>query len=254
MPRRFADKVALVTGAATGIGRATALAFAAEGARVVVADIAAEGATTVADIRAVGGSAIYVRCDVAEPADVAAMVEAAVRFGGRIDCAFNNAGIEGVRAPLATQPDDAWARVLAVNLSGVRHCLKHELAHMLARGGGGAIVNCASILGVVAYADASAYVAAKHGVVGLTRAAALEVAARGIRVNAVCPAFIETPMLARAGVLDDPTARAAAETLHPISRLGRAEEIAAATLFLCSEEASFVTGHALLADGGYVSR
>jgi NAD(P)-dependent dehydrogenase (short-subunit alcohol dehydrogenase family) len=254
MARRFAGKVALVTGGATGIGRATALAFAAEGARVVVADILAAGAETVAAIRAVGGEATYVCGDVAEPADVASMIAAAVRWGGRIDCAFNNAGIEGVRAPLTEQPDDAWARVIAVNLSGVRHCLKQELAHMRKREGGGAIVNCASILGHVAYEQASAYVAAKHGVIGLTRAAALEVAPHGIRVNAVSPAFIETPMLARAGVLDSAETRAAAAALHPLGRLGHAEEVAAATLFLCSDDASFVTGHALAADGGYLCR
>jgi NAD(P)-dependent dehydrogenase (short-subunit alcohol dehydrogenase family) len=254
MARRFAEKVALVTGAATGIGRATALAFAAAGARVVVADIAAGGAETVAAIRAVGGEATYVRCDVAEPMDVAAMIAAAVRWAGRIDCAFNNAGIEGERAPLAEQSDESWARLLAVNLSGVRHCLKHELAHMLKRPGGGAIVNCASILGHVAYDNASADVAAKHGVIGLTRAAALEVASHAIRVNAISPAFVETPMLARAGVLATPATRAAATALHPLGRLGQAEEIAAATLFLCSEDASFVTGHALVADGGYLCR
>lgn len=254
MARRFAGKVAFVTGGATGIGRATALAFAADGARVVVADIAAAGAETVAVIRSAGGEATYVCGDVAEPADVVSMIAAAVRWGGRIDCAFNNAGIEGVRAPLAEQTDDAWARVVAVNLSGVRHCLKHELAHMAARPGSGAIVNCASILGHVGYAQASAYVAAKHGVIGLTRAAALEVAPHGIRVNAISPAFVETPMLTRAGVLATPETRAAAEALHPLGRLGRPEEIAMAVLFLCCDEASFVTGAALAADGGYLSR
>jgi len=254
MTNRFAGKVALVTGAATGIGRATALAFAAEGAKVVIADVAAGGERTVGELRAAGGAALFVRCDVSKPAEVAALLAAAVSAYGRVDCAFNNAGIEGTQGTLAEQSDENWDRVIAVNLSGVRHCMKHELLHMASRAGGGAIVNCASILGVVGFESASAYTAAKHGVIGLTQVAALETSRHGVRVNAVCPGFIETPMLERAGMLATAESRAAMDALHPIGRMGKPEEIAAAVLFLCSDAASFVTGHSLLVDGGYVVR
>lgn len=255
MTARFEGKVALVTGAGSGIGRATALAFAREGARVVVSDVTDDlgGATTEA-IRGGGGEATFARCDVSAPAQVAALVAAAVKAYGAVDCAFNNAGIGGAQAPTGEYPDDAWDRVLAVNLTGVFLCLKHELAQMVRQPGGGAVVNNASILGTVGFAGSSAYVAAKHGVIGLTRTAALEYAARGVRVNAVCPAFIDTPMLANAGLTRDPAVRASMEALHPIGRLGTSEEVAAAVLFLCSAEASFVTGHPMLVDGGYVAR
>ncbi|HXJ19986.1 MAG TPA: SDR family oxidoreductase [Polyangia bacterium] len=253
MKDELEGKVALVTGAATGIGRATALAFGRARARVVVTDVAPAGEETAAVIREDGGDAQFLRCDVSNPDQVAAAVAEVVRRYGRLDCAFNNAGIEGTQALLGDYPIEVWNHVLAVNLTGVMLCMKSEIAAMAPRGGG-AIVNNASILGQVGFATACAYVAAKHGVIGLTRTAALEYADKGIRVNAVCPGFIETPMLERAGLTTNIEARASLEALHPIRRLGRPEEIADAVLWLCSPRASFVTGHPLFVDGGYVAR
>ncbi len=246
-------KVALVTGAASGIGRATALAFARAGARTIVSDTdAGGGEQTVALAHRDGGEARFVRCDVANGAEVERLVRATVETYGGLDCAFNNAGIEGVMAPLTEYPEEMWNRVLAVNLTGVWQCMKHELGAM--QGRRGAIVNNASILGTVGFVNAGAYVAAKHGVIGLTQTAALEQAEHGARVNAVCPGFIETPMLARAGLTTNPEMRKTIEALHPMKRLGRSEEIAAAVLWLCSDAASFVTGQALHVDGGYVAQ
>jgi len=246
-------KVALVTGAAAGIGRATALAFAQAGAKVVVSDIqAAGGEETVGLIKAADGDAIFVQTDVSRGADIAALVHTTLEHYGRLDYACNNAGIEGTPATTAEYPEAVWDRVIAVNLTGVWLCMKHEIPAMLQHGG--AIVNMSSILGTVAFASAAAYTAAKHGVIGLTKTAALEYAAHGLRINAVCPAFIVTPMLERGGMLNDPAVRAAMENMHPIKRMGRPEEIAAAVVWLCSDEASFVTGHAMLVDGGYTAQ
>lgn len=252
----IAGKVAVVTGAAAGIGRATAIAFAQAGARVVVADVnEAGGEETVRLIQEAGGDAVFVKTDVTQDADVARMVQTAVdRYGG-LHFAFNNAGIEGELAATADYSESGWQRVIDINLTGVWRCMKHELPVMV-KGGGGAIVNNASILGLVGFANAPAYTAAKHGVVGLTKAAAQEYAPHGIRINAVCPGFIETPMVMERGV------QAAANremyeqlaSLHPLGRLGKPEEIAAAVLWLCSDGASFVTGYPLSVDGGYVSR
>jgi len=251
--RRFENKIVLVTGGGAGIGRAAALAFAREGAAVMISDVSGAGDDVLREVQAAGGNARSMRCDVSIPADVEALVAATVAAFGGLDVAFNNAGIEGVSAPTDTYPLEAWNRVLAVNLTGVFLCMRAQIPHLVARGGG-AIVNNASILGHVGFANAAAYTAAKHGVLGLTKAAAIENAARGVRINAVCPAFIETPMLARAGLTTDPGARAAVEAMHPIRRLGRPEEVAAAALWLASDEASFVTGTGMLVDGGFVAQ
>lgn len=252
----LSEKVMLVTGAGSGIGRATALAAAEEGARVVVSDVAVEGGEeTVRGIEEAGGEATFIKADVSRAGEVQALAVGAVEAYGRLDCAVNNAGIEGVLAPVAEYPDEVWDRVLNINLTGVYLCMKHEIPRML-EGGGGAIVNVASILGLVGFATAPAYTAAKHGVVGLTKVAALENSALGVRVNALCPGFIETPMVMERGVEAGahPEVRAQISALHPIGRMGRPEEIAAAAVWLCSNAASFVTGHALTADGGYVAQ
>ena len=247
-------KCALVTGGASGIGRATALAMAREGARVAVADRAEESAAnTVAEINAAGGQAIAIACDVSDEAQVAAMVARTIAAFGRLDCAFNNAGISGRHVGSAGQrlhemSAESWAGMLDVNLTGVFLCMKHEVAHMLAQGGG-AIVNTASILGIVGTTVAASYVAAKHGVVGLTRAAATDYGTDGIRVNAVCPGYIETPMTTQ-------TVRergAALMAKVPMNRLGQPEEIAEAVVWLCSDRARFVTGTAQVVDGGYTA-
>lgn len=255
MSDRLSGKTVLVTGAGSGIGRATALLAAREGARVVVSDIAAEGGEeTVGLIRTSGGEALFAQADVSEAAEVEALMERTVEAYDRLDCAVNNAGIEGALAPTAEYPDEIWEKVLRTNLTGVYLCMKHEIPRMLENGG--SIVNVASILGLVGFANAPAYTAAKHGVVGLTKVAALEYSARGVRVNALCPAFIETPMVLERGVEagTHPEVRRQLEELHPIGRMGRPEEVAEAAVWLCSDAASFVTGHAMTADGGYVAR
>lgn len=252
---RFEGKVVLVTGAGSGIGKACAVSFAREGAKVVVADVAVKGGEETARmISETGGESRFVRCDVSRSTEVDALVEATVRAYGRLDCACNNAGIGGAQAPTAEYPEEIWSRVLSVNLTGVWFCMKHEIPRMLATGRGGAIVNMSSILGTVGFENSSAYVAAKHGVIGLSRTAALEYATRGIRVNAVCPGFIRTPMLEEAGMREGSDRSTAVSALHPVGRMGTPEEVAASVLWLCSDGASFVTGHALLVDGGYVAR
>ena len=244
-------KVAVVTGAAMGIGRSSAELFAREGAAVVVADIDEEGGHgTVDRIEAGGGQASFVRTDVSDPAEVAAMVAHAVRTYGGLDCAHNNAGIAAPMAPLADYPDAGWDRTIAVMLTGVYHCMKAEIPLMLERGGG-AIVNTASGVGLVAYPHQAAYTASKHGVIGLTKVAALDYGSQGIRVNAICPGTARTPMVDRA-VQRDPSIDAHLKALHPIGRIGEASEVAEAAVWLCTPAASFVLGVALPVDGGYV--
>ena len=253
---RFSNIVALITGGATGIGRATALAFAREGARVVVADInPSEGEETVRQIRDGGGQALFVRADVSNGADWERAVAETVREFGRLDVLFNNAGIEGKSAPTADYSEEDFDRVLAVNLKGVWLGMRATIPQMLKQGKG-AIINTSSILGLVGFAGASAYTASKHAILGMTKVAALDYSSQGIRVNAVCPAFIRTPMLER-GIGQLPNAEemwAQISSLHPVGRMGEAEEVARLVLFLASEDASFISGAAYLVDGGYTAR
>lgn len=245
------NKVALVTGGASGIGRSTALAFAAQGARVLVADCdAANGETCVATIRKLGGEALFVRTDVAAAAQVESTVSRTIEAYGRLDYAFNNAGIEGQAGSTVECTEDNWDRVIAINLKSVWLCMKAEIPHILKTGG--AIVNCASIAGLVGFPNLPAYVASKHGIVGLTRAAALEYA-QSIRINAVCPGVIQTPMIDRI-TNHDPKVRAGYAAAEPMGRLGNPDEIADAVLWLSSPSASFVTGVALAVDGGWVAQ
>jgi len=249
MPQTFAGSVALVTGGAAGIGRATALAFAREGINVVLADIDSKaGEQTCDDLRAMNVQAHFQRCDVTQDGDVAALIAETVRRFGRLDYAFNNAGIETEQGRLAEGREDVFDAIIGVNVKGVWLCMKHELNQMLAQGGG-AIVNTASVAGLLAAPRMSIYSASKHAVIGLTKSAAIEYAKKKIRVNAVCPAVIETDMYRRAAALD-PRKAEMADKLHPIGRLGQAEEIAAAVLYLCSDAAGFTTGHSLVLDGG----
>jgi len=247
----FSSKVALVTGGASGIGRACAAAFAAGGASVVIADYDEdEGRQTAEELSADGAPVSFVAVDVSRPEQCEAMVRHAVDEHGGLHIAVNNAGIGGDQAPVGEYPVDGWDRVIAINLSGVFYGMRYEIPAML-EAGGGSIVNMASILGSVGFPNSAAYVAAKHGVLGLTKSAALEYSAQGIRVNSVGPAFINTPLIEEN--LDE-EARAGLVAVHPIGRLGEPEEVAALVAFLASDEASFLTGGYYLADGAYTAQ
>ena len=246
-------KVALITGAGSGIGRAAARIFVREGAKVAAADVnQASAEETVGMIRAAGGEAFGLQADVSKAAEVEAMVAAVVETYGRLDCAFNNAGIEGALASTADYTEADWAPVIAVNLTGVWLCMKYEVPRMLETGGG-AIVNTSSAAGLLGAPRMPAYVASKHGVVGLTKTAALEYAKSGVRVNAVCPGVIDTSMVGR---LKERRPRMFEKIVRgePIGRIGRPEEIAETAVWLCSDAASFVTGHAMSVDGGIVAQ
>ena len=248
----FDGKVALVTGGGTGIGRATALVFAAKGAAVVVADVDAKEAGQTAElVKKAGGKALFVQADVSKAADCQNMVAKAVEAFGRLDFACNNAGIGGDQKPTAEYSIESWNKVISINLSAVFFGMRAQIPAML-KAGGGAIVNMSSILGQVAFASSAGYVAAKHGVVGLTKTAALDYSSQGIRVNAVGPGFIKTPLIS--SLEQNPDVYNMLVSLHPIGRLGEAEEVAELVVWLSSPKASFVSGAYIPVDGGYLTR
>ena len=253
MTRCLEDKVALVTGGGSGIGRASALAFAGERAKVIVADVDVKGGEeTVHMIKQAGGEGTFVRVDVSKAYEVEALISEAVETYGRLDCAHNNAGIDGVRAFTADCTEENWDRIINTNLKGVWLCMKCEILEMLKQGGG-AIVNTSSVTGLAGGPGRPAYTASKHGVVGLTKSAALEYARAGIRINAVCPGQIRTPMLERF-IDGDPEVEAQVIAREPVGRMGTPQEVAEAVVWLCSDAASFVTGHAMVVDGGMLAR
>ncbi|KAF0852680.1 mitochondrial 3-oxoacyl-[acyl-carrier protein] reductase [Andalucia godoyi] len=253
---RFVNKVALVTGGANGIGKATALAFARQGARVVVSDMnTVDGQSSVREINELTQSknAIFLPCDVSSYSQVQKLIDGTLRAFGRLDCAFNNAGIEGAQGSLADQSNEAFDRVIDVNLRGVWNCMKLEIGVMLKQSGGGSIVNCSSIAGLVGFTGIAPYVASKHAVLGLTRAAALDYAKSGIRINSVHPGVIRTAMIDRftGGSRE---AEIMFENATPMGRMGKPEEIANTVLFLASDEASFLTGQPITVDGGWTAQ
>jgi len=250
MTAELRGKVAIVTGGTSGIGRDTAVLFAERGAKVAVAGRReAEGNETVALIKKAGGDGFFLKTDVAKASDVETLVKKTVEKYGRVDVAFNNAGIEGAWTPMVEQSEADFDQVVAINLKGVWLCLKYELQQMLKQGGGGAIVNMSSVAGLMGAAGAGTYVATKHGVIGLTRTAALEMSSHKIRVNAVCPAVIDTPM----GDRIFGTIRAQMEAMHPIGRFGTPREVSEAVLWMCSDGAGFMTGHYIVVDGGLLA-
>ncbi|MEZ7500109.1 SDR family oxidoreductase [Flavobacterium sp. Arc3] len=251
METEFKNKVAIVTGGSFGIGRATALAFAKKGAKVVVVDWK-ENTETIDLIKKSGGEVLFVKCDVSKSSDVKAMIATTIATFGRLDYAFNNAGIEGESAPVQECSEENWDKTIGVNLKGIWLCMKYEIHEMLKKSKG-VIINCSSVAGLVGFAGLPAYVASKHGVIGLTKTAALEYAKDGIRVNAVCPGVIKTAMMDR---LTGEKKEVEEEfiSLEPMARMGKPEEIANTVLWMCSDEASFVTGHAMAVDGGFVAQ
>ena len=249
----FAGKVALVTGAASGIGRATALAFAKNHAKVVVSDVSdGGGRETVQSIERLGGEALFIKCDVSQSDEVESLMEVTLKNLGRLDFAFNNAGIEGPQSSTAECTEEAWDQVININLKGVWLCMKYQIPIFLKQGYG-SIVNCSSIAGLIGFQGVPAYVASKHGILGLTKTAALEYSKKNIRVNAVCPGVIETPMIQRF-TRGDTKAHELLVAGEPMGRVGDPGEIAQAVLWLSSPQASFVTGHPLVVDGGWVSQ
>lgn len=251
METTFRNKVVVVTGGSSGIGKATAISFAQKGAKVVVVDWI-ENDETMSLLKKTGEKFLFIKCDVSKESDVKAMVEKTIKTFGRLDYAFNNAGIEGKSAPTQDCTEENWDKVIGINLKGIWLCMKYEIPEVLKQGKG-AIVNCASVAGLVGFAGLPAYVASKHAVVGLTKTAALENAKLGIRINAVCPGIIATPMMDRL-IKNDKEAEKQFVGLEPVGRFGQPEEIANAVIWLCSDQASFVTGHAMAVDGGFVTQ
>ncbi|MGD9604011.1 MAG: glucose 1-dehydrogenase [Gammaproteobacteria bacterium] len=254
MAGKLANKVIIVTGGSTGIGRAAALRCAADGAKVVVADVnTVDAPATVETIRKAGGEALFVKTNVADGAEVRALIAATVKAYGRLDGAFNNAGIEGDFTNITKMTEESFDRTIAVNLKGVWLCMKHQVEQLLSQGTGGSIVSTASVAGLIGSRGASAYCASKHGVVGLTKAVALEFARKRIRVNAVCPGVIRTAMVERL-ISESNVGEQALIAQEPMDRLGEPREIGDAVAWLLSDEASFVTGVALPVDGGYIAQ
>jgi NAD(P)-dependent dehydrogenase (short-subunit alcohol dehydrogenase family) len=252
MDKLFQNKVALVTGGSFGIGRATAILFAKRGARVVVADwIEDKEGITLTQIKEAGSEGIFVQADVSKAADVRIMIAKTISAYGSLDFAFNNAGIEGMTAPVHECTEENWDKTIGINLKGAWLCMKEELLQMRQQGNG-AIVNCASIAGLSGFSGLPAYVASKHALVGLTKTAALENAKAGIRVNAVCPGVIHTAMIDRVTGLDKEVEKQYV-AMEPVGRMGQPEEVAEAVIWLCSDAASFVTGHAMTVDGGFTA-
>jgi NAD(P)-dependent dehydrogenase (short-subunit alcohol dehydrogenase family) len=251
MEKIFESKVAIVTGGSFGIGRATAVLFARKGANVVIADWI-EDSDTLTQIKDEGGTAIFVKCDVSKSEAVKKVVDnKTIETFGRLDFAFNNAGIEGTTASTEESAEENWDKTININLKGIWLCMKYEIPQMLKQGKG-AIVNCASVAGLIGFPGLPAYVASKHGVVGLTKTAALENAKKGIRINAVCPGVIKTAMIDRI-TGKDKTVEKQYEDMEPVGRMGKPEEVAEAVVWLCSDGASFVTGHAMPVDGGWIA-
>jgi NAD(P)-dependent dehydrogenase (short-subunit alcohol dehydrogenase family) len=252
MTKTLENKVALITGGTTGIGRETAVLFAKEGAKVVFTGRREpEGNETLGLVRAAGGDGIFLKSDVSKGSDVQSVVHKTVEKYGRLDIAFNNAGVEGAWIPLAEQTEENWDYVHNINLKGLWLCLKYEIQQMTKQGAGGCIVNMSSVAGLMGFAGSGIYVASKHGVIGLTKVAAIECAPAKIRVNAVCPAVIETPMADRA--FGDPATNDRVRAMHPLGRFGKPGEVAEAVLWLCSHKSSFTTGQYIAVDGGLLT-
>jgi len=252
--KKLENKTVFITGGLSGIGKACAIAAAREGANVAVADLAADYADEVIkEIQQENGKAIFIECDVSSFDAVEKAIQKVVETFGSLDVALNNAGISGEANKVGDMSEEGWLKVIDVNLNGVFNCMKHELAQM-AKQGSGSVINMSSILGKVGFATSSHYVAAKHGVIGLTQTAALEYAAEGIRVNAICPAFIATPLLEKGGINENEAMMQGIVSMHPMKRLGTSEEIAGGFIFLACDDSSFVTGTSLEIDGGFLAQ